>query len=1393
MRRQNGGAWALVIAIVAAGAWTRAAAAAETVDAPQGRPRVALAGAWEMQFVAGATDAPNEDGAWQEVDLPRRIRLKPRNEEARDAVWLRRTVTVPADWAGRRIVLNIHRVQYACAVHVDGEPVGEAPAYGAVLDLTDHLTPGEAHEFRLRMGRKGMGHPVQNRAVADLVDGIQAQVDHGGWDRGVYQVGLSGPGDLFYLESRPTTVTVEDVWYRTATRGLVRIEPEVTIHAAAPTAGLTATLRVYAPDAAEPVLEHAFPLGTLEAGRNVRRALVSAEQLQLWDIGQPNLYRGQVVITDADGAEVDRSTPTVFGVREFWIQGRHTMLNNHPVHLVIDWGKPAEKAPLGSNLIEPSIPWEANHLGSAIGTIRTADRLGVAVEAHGVIHHLIDVGDPAIAEDYQTWWRARYRQIRNHPSVFFYGLGINSPGNFMDFNPWKIGQRSNLAWSNVKTTLAYQLHKDAAPEAAFYFHGGPRGGDVSTGNLYMNHIPTQEVEDWFSIWAESGDMPVMLWEGMSAPLHVDYKKGGLGLATEFNAIRYGPRAYAEETDAYLAYCNYVLSRLKHWDNKVINHSPLAEASVIQSLTRGNRAWRYFGAPFKSWAWTYDNEAILEADHATRAPNLAWIGGPVGELTRKDHNYTSGDRIEKSACLIHDRADHAHWTLAWRLTRADTGAVLLERGATAGLGPFGHSQEAVRFDAPAVDAPTALKLALTVTDADTDQTVATDTLGLTIYPPRPAERDALSVTILDPRGDTTRMLKKRGVNVTPLRDGETPADGVLVIGREALSGRRTLPYTAGQIADGLRVVVFEQHCRPLGALGFRHEDMGPRQVFARMPEHPVVADLQPEALRDWRGDGTLHAVGARGDRQAVGSRLYHCLSRGTVASSIIETPQHGPFRTLLDCEFDLNFSPLVIWPHGKGEIVFCQLDVTGRMDLEPAATQILDQLVTYLAAPRAHMQDRTVRCLSDAACDAVDAIGFAAAPLADALDPAADVLLVRAEDAAALAAHRKAMTDFLNAGGDVLALYADETLLADPLFGAGWTVETVDATRAARTVDAHPLLAGVGPQNIHWRMPVRMRRITATPNGATTLLGGYAAVRPVGKGRLVLLQVDPAAFDDATAAQEADPHAKDKPLPADRIQYMLKRSRWHTVRLHSLLLANLGVQSSDLLADRLTAMRWSIPMKPIDRWVFFGPFAPGEKDQGDPLEREDLDTLASNRDLRHKGRNARGETMMWHVPNDAMHGMGVNGEIELSDVFGVRLRDIAVAVTHVWSSRPRTATIESGADWWLRIDVNGKQVRRTKDGKGFGVQFGRPTQVALQQGWNEIRVVCAAGSNGHVFWFRMTDPGDLVVAQSPTAPDAPPGDLPPLEDLLPEEKDTSYSLYQQRELKPSDDPYSFVPW
>ena len=40
------------------------------------------------------------------------------------------------------------------------------------------------------------------------------------------------------------------------------------------------------------------------------------------------------------------------------------------------------------------------------------------------------------------------------------------------------------------------------------------------------------------------------------------------------------------------------------------------------------------------------------------------------------------------------------------------------------------------------------------------------------------------------------------------------------------------------------------------LGFRVAEYGLRQVFPRVPDHPLLRGLDVESLRDWRGEATI---------------------------------------------------------------------------------------------------------------------------------------------------------------------------------------------------------------------------------------------------------------------------------------------------------------------------------------------------------------------------------------------------------------------------------------------------------------------------------------------------------------------------------------------------------
>ena len=80
--------------------------------------------------------------------------------------------------------------------------------------------------------------------------------------------------------------------------------------------------------------------------------------------------------------------------------------------------------------------------------------------------------------------------------------------------------------------------------------------------------------------------------------------------------------------------------------------------------------------------------------------------------------------------------------------------------------------------------------------------------------------------------------------------------MLLIGKGALTVDGPAPVLR-RVCDGLKVVVFEQTSDVLEKrLGFRVEEYGLRQVWPRVPDSPLLAGLNAENLRDWRGSSTV---------------------------------------------------------------------------------------------------------------------------------------------------------------------------------------------------------------------------------------------------------------------------------------------------------------------------------------------------------------------------------------------------------------------------------------------------------------------------------------------------------------------------------------------------------
>ena len=61
------------------------------------------------------------------------------------------------------------------------------------------------------------------------------------------------------------------------------------------------------------------------------------------------------------------------------------------------------------------------------------------------------------------------------------------------------------------------------------------------------------------------------------------------------------------------------------------------------------------------------------------------------------------------------------------------------------------------------------------------------------------------------------------------------------------------------------------------------------------------------------------------------------------------PARGDFLPILDGGYSLQYSPLMEYREGKGMVLFCQMDVTGRTESDPAAEALAANILQYASA------------------------------------------------------------------------------------------------------------------------------------------------------------------------------------------------------------------------------------------------------------------------------------------------------------------------------------------------------------------------------------------------------------------------------------------------------------
>ncbi|MGI5379530.1 glycoside hydrolase family 2 TIM barrel-domain containing protein [Streptomyces sp. CA-251387] len=401
-----------------------------------------LDGDWRFQLLS-APDAPvggavssacsaYVPGVWtmQDTDdLPRYTNVRmpytefpPQSPAANPTGIYEREVDIPAEWAGRRIVLQVGAAESVLLVHVDGRPVGisKDSHLAAEFDLTEVVRAGERATVRLTVVKWSDASHIED----------QDQWWHGGITRSV----LLYTTDPLYLA---------DVTVRARYSGELQVDCRVRHAGGALPEGwyLTGELdgRLLAHDAE-------FDRANAEDERvsdflGEARLLTTVPEVRTWNAETPELYGLTVRLHRADGTVADTSQHRV-GFRDVEIVGRDLLVNGervfirgvnrHDFHPLT--GRTVSYDDMRADLIllkrfgfnairtahypnDPALYDLADELGFYV--VDEAD-----IESHDHAHEIAD--DPRYLNAFVDRVSRMVLRDKNHPSVIIWSLGNES-------------------------------------------------------------------------------------------------------------------------------------------------------------------------------------------------------------------------------------------------------------------------------------------------------------------------------------------------------------------------------------------------------------------------------------------------------------------------------------------------------------------------------------------------------------------------------------------------------------------------------------------------------------------------------------------------------------------------------------------------------------------------------------------------------------------------------------------------------------------------------------------------------------------------------------------------------------------------------------------------------
>ncbi|CAM5735329.1 beta-galactosidase OS=Streptomyces alboniger OX=132473 GN=CP975_28640 PE=3 SV=1 [Streptomyces alboniger] len=386
-------------------------------------PDAPLGENWSSSYVPGVWTTQGTD------DLPQYTNTRmpfaqfpPLTPAANPTGVYERAVDVPAQWAGRRIVLQVGAAESVLLVHVDGRPVGisKDSHLAAEFDLTEAVRPGERATVRLTVAKWSDASHIED----------QDQWWHGGVTRSV----------LLYATD---PLRLADVTVRAGRYGDLRVDCQVRDAGGALPQGWYLSGEL---DGHLLSQDGEFDRANAEDDRvsdflGEARLLATVADVRTWNAEEPELYDLTVRLHRADGTVTDASRHRI-GFRDVEIVGRDLLVNGERVYIrgvnrhdfhpltgrTVTYDDMRADLVLlkrfGFNAVRTS------HYPNDPALYDLADELGFYVvdeadiESHDHAHEIAD--DPRDLNAFVDRVSRMVLRDKNHPSIIVWSLGNES-------------------------------------------------------------------------------------------------------------------------------------------------------------------------------------------------------------------------------------------------------------------------------------------------------------------------------------------------------------------------------------------------------------------------------------------------------------------------------------------------------------------------------------------------------------------------------------------------------------------------------------------------------------------------------------------------------------------------------------------------------------------------------------------------------------------------------------------------------------------------------------------------------------------------------------------------------------------------------------------------------